>query len=172
MERRSFLLYGASIAIGLSASCPAFATDKAGYEKLVKDVIGTLVAKNYADIDGLVAKLDAAAKIGVEFCKEIAASDAANKAIIEFVIASFDKIRATPADKFESEWHEGGAFKAAGHDMSKLDQTGKAASAIDTVIHPLTARAALMAYKTSKKPDLVKTAIDELEEVLGHLKHL
>jgi hypothetical protein len=172
MHRRSFLLASTGLVAGIHVSFPAFAADKAGYEKLVKDVIGTLVAKNFADIDGLVTKLDAAAKIGVELCKEVAATDAANKAIIEFAIANFDKIRATPADKFEDEWHEGAAFKAAGHDNTKLDQTGKAASAIDSVIHPLTSRAALLAYKTSKKPELIKTAIEELEEVLGHLKHL
>lgn len=172
MDRRSFMLAGTGLVAGLPLSFPAFAADKAGYEKLVKEVIGALVAKNFADIDGLVTKLDAAAKIGVEFCKEVAATDGANKAIIEFAVASFDKIRATPTEKFEDDWHEGAAFKAAGHDLTKLDQTGKAASAIDSVIHPLTSRAALLAYKTSKKPELIKTAIEELEEVLGHLKHL
>jgi hypothetical protein len=165
MDRRSLLLAGPVLAS--LAVLPAYAAgpDKAAYEKLVREVLQAAVSKNVPDPDALMAKLDAAAKIGVEFCKQVAGIEPANKPIL-------DKIRATPSDKFEEQWHDGEGFKAGGHDMSKLDQTGKAASAIDSVVHPLTARAALGAYKTSKKPDLLQTIVDELEEVLGHLKHL
>lgn len=172
MDRRSLLLVGPAL---LSLACVpvlAAAADKAAYEKLVKDVLQVVVSKNVPDPDALIAKLDEAARIGVEFCKQVATAEPANKPILDFAIANFEKIRSTPSDKFEEQWHEGAAFKAAGHDNSKLDQTGKTASALDAVIHPLTARAALQVYKTTKKPELLQTVVQELEEVIGHLKHL
>lgn len=172
MDRRAVLLAGSVLAVMAGMPAVAAVADKAAYERLVKDVLQAAVSKNVPDPDALMAKLDEAARMGVEFCKSVAAAEPANKPILEFAIANYDKIRATPADQFEEQWHEGAAFKAAGHDNSKLDQTGKAASALDAIIHPLTARAAIGAYKSSKKPELLQTVIQELEEVLGHLKHL
>ena len=172
MDRRSLLLAGPVLASLVVLQAYAAGPDKAAFEKLVREVLQAAVSKNVPDPDALMAKLDAAAKIGVDFCKQVSGVEPANKPILDFVVANFDKIRATPADKFEEQWHDGEGFNAGGHDMLKLDQTGKAASAIDAVVHPLTARAALGAYKTSKKPELLQTIVEELEEVIGHLKHL
>lgn len=172
MHRRSFLLASASLSAALVFPISAFAADKAGYEALIKEVIKAAASKSVADIDGLIAKLDKAAAIGADFCKEVAAKDAKNKPILDFTAASIEKMRATSSTDFEEQWHEGKAFKAAGHDINLLDQTGMAASATDSIIHPLTARAALVAYKTAPSPELLKTVVEELEEVLGHLTHL
>lgn len=173
MKRRSFLVASLGLLSSASLTIPAYASaDKSTFESILKEVIQAAAAKDTKDIDKLMAKLEAAAKIGIEFCKDVAGIEPKNKAILDFVVSSYDKIRNTPEDKFEELWHEGSAFKSAGHDLAALDQTGKAASAMDTIIHPLTARAALAAYKASPKPQHLQTVIQELEEALGHTKHL
>jgi hypothetical protein len=172
MDRRS-LCFGGLVLLGAAPfSAQAASPDKAAFEKLAKEVLQAAVSKKMSDPDAMMAKLDEAAKIGAEFCKQVAAVEPANQGILNFVVANFDKIRATPFESFEDRWHAGAGFQAGGHDMSKLDQSGKSASAIDAVVHPLTARAAIGVYKTSKKADLLETVVQELEEVLGHLKHL
>lgn len=173
MKRRSFLVASLGLLSCAGLTLPAYAApDKATFETILKEVIQAAAAKDTKDIDKLMVKLESAAKIGVEFCKDVASAEPKSKAILDFTVQSYENIRNTPEDKFEELWHEGAGFKSAGHDPASLDQTGKAASAMDAIIHPLTARAAFAAYKASPKPQHLQTVIQELEEALGHVKNL
>jgi hypothetical protein len=173
MDRRAFVVAAASLASLTVAAPSAFAAaEKSVYEGLIKDAIQAAVSKKIADPDALASKMEQAARIGIEFCKAAAAAEPANKAIIEFVIANFDKIKNTPLEKFEDEWMEGASYKAAGHDYSKLDQAGRAASAVDSIVHPLSARLAFLAWKNDKKDEHLKMIVTELEEMMGHMKYL
>ncbi|MFZ4806901.1 MAG: hypothetical protein ACOYLQ_06545 [Hyphomicrobiaceae bacterium] len=159
--------------LALALTVPAQAADKATYAQTARDGIKAMATGSLADVDGWASKMEALSKIGLDYCREVGAKDAKAKKYLDFVVANVEKIKATDFAKFEDEWGDSGAgFKAAGIDTAEFDQTGAAASAGDAVIHPLAALAALREFKKTKSADLLKKASEELEEVLGHLKHL
>jgi len=161
------------VTLALGLTVPAQSADKATYEKTAHEAVKALSTSPLADVDGWLSKMDMLSKIGLDYCREVGAKDAKAKKYLDFIVANVEKIKATDFAKFEDEWGDSGAgFKAAGIDTAEFEQTGAAASAGDSVLHPLAALATLREYKKTKSADLLKKASEELEEVLGHLKHL
>lgn len=150
----------------------AQAADSAKYEALSKEVIQAVVAEDTSNIDGLIAKLEEAASIGVEMANEIAAKDAKGKPLLDFLVSNLDKIKGASLEAIEHDWHHGHAFKDAGIEHDSFDHYGAVIGAKDAVIHPLTALVALKEYKKDADSGHLEQAQAELEEILGQLKYV
>lgn len=149
------------------------AADVAAVDAILKEVIKEAASGKVADVDGAVAKLNTAVEKGKAMIALVAAKDEANKKALEFVAAHADKMKTETLETIEANWHAGKAMKDAGAgDYEKIDQAGAAAAAMDTVIHPVTAILALQEYKKDQKKDHLDQVVSELEELVGHLKHL
>lgn len=173
MSIRMLVRLAAAVTLAFALTAPARSADKATYEKTAHEAVKALATTPFADVDGWLAKMEMLTKIGLDYCREVGGKDPKAKKYLDFIVANVDKIKATEFAKFEDEWGDGGSgFKSVGIDTAEFEQTGAAASAGDSVLHPLAALAALREYKKTKSADLLKKASEELEEVLGHLKHL
>ncbi|MDP6342667.1 MAG: hypothetical protein QF491_03965 [Alphaproteobacteria bacterium] len=163
----------AGLAMILSASA-AQAMQKDAFQEIAQHTIKTVLSGSVADIDGLIAQQTKLVELGVEGCREYAAStsDPVHKKIMALVVRDADKMMGMSLDEIEEAWHEGGVLSENGIDMDDLGQSSAVISLMDTVVHPATAFIALNQYKTSKDSDLLDQVKDELAEVLHHLEQI
>lgn len=153
-------------------SFSAFAADINRYTEICNAVIRAAASGNVGNIDALVADLDEATAIGIEISQKTIAKHPEGKALLEHLIANIDVMKSASIDVIEHDWHHGGAFKAKGIDHDGFDHYGPVIGAKDAVVHPLTARVALAAYKQSPNEELLETVSEELQEIVGQLKFL
>lgn len=156
----------------LKADASNIAANKARYEAITKEVIQAVVSENTNDIQALTNKLEEATNIGLQLAQDVSAANPDGKPLLDFLSANVNKIKAENLTAIESNWHHGGAFKAAGIKHDEFDHYGSVIGAKDAVIHPLTALIALKEYQKTQNKDLLATAQAELEEILGQLQYI
>ena len=54
----------------------------------------------------------------------------------------------------------------------EFDHYGPVIGAKDAIVHPVTAYAALKAYKADQNSEHLETIQEELEEIIGQIKHV
>ena len=152
----------------------AYAMDVATFKKLAKDTIRQAMSGSIKDIDKLIAQQEKLFDIGVQGCREYAATAKNPKdvKIMNLVIKNADKMKAMTLDEIEGAWHEGGVLNKNGIDFDTTDHMGAAISHMDTVVHPATTYIALKEYKKTKDRDLLDQVKDELSEVLEHIENV
>ena len=148
--------------------------DKKGFTKTAKKSIGSIISGN-VNADKMITDMETLVQMGIAGCKEHQGekeTPAVEKEIMQLVINNAYKMKSLTLDEIESQWHEQGALKAKGIDMSKFDHFDEVMCHFDTVVHPATAIICLNEYKKTKNEELLEQVKAELAEVKEHLKHL
>lgn len=154
-----------------------FSFDKAKFESLAVKTIQMAIKGEVTDIDAAIADQLEMLAIGITGCKELEPTAAGEeKKLMQLIINEADGIKQLDLDAIEEQWHEGKKQKEAGVHLNENQHMGKANSLADTVIHPATTYIALKKYKSTtsaeEKKELLKRVVDELKEVLEHIKHI
>ncbi|MBW2647617.1 MAG: hypothetical protein JRE23_15880 [Deltaproteobacteria bacterium] len=148
--------------------------DKQGYDKIAKKTIGMIISGNI-DADTMIADMEKLLEMGIAGCKEHMSekeTPPTEAKIMKITIDNAKKMTTLTLDEIESQWHEGGALKAKGIDISTLDHFAEVMCHYDAVVHPATAIICLNEYKKTQKEELLEQIEAELAEVREHLKHL
>lgn len=175
------MLLAYMLAVGLAtlpstvnAASAVAAADKAAIITTLEGVIKQAEADTIKDVDPVIATLKGAIEKGKAVIATVAAQDSTNRKVLEFVAANVDKIYGETLESIETNWHKGGAIKAAGMGAvyEKVAEHSPASVAINTVVHPVTAILALQAYKKDQKRDHLNQVVTELKELIDGMKNL
>jgi hypothetical protein len=162
-----------ALAAALAAPFAAQAMDTVAYKTQVEETIREVISGNFPSIDKTLARQDELIKIGVEGAQEFAVEKPEYAKLMQLTIANVDTMKKLDPEQLETQWGDGAeAFKAAGFDVTKLNQFSAARSHTDTIIHPTTSFVLLSLYKKTGDKALLEQAKSELVEVLEHLQHL
>lgn len=175
------LLFAYALAIGLAIVAPVAnaasvlsPADRTAITTTLNDVIKQAEAGAIKDVDPVITTLKGVAEKGKVILGALAAQDAANRKVLEFVAANVDKIYRETLESIETNWHKGGAIKAAGLGSiyEKIEERGAASAAINMVVHPVTAILALQSYKKDQKKAHLEQVVTELKELIDYMKNL
>ncbi len=144
------------------------------FDKIAKRTIGAVISGD-VDADALLADMEKLLDIGIAGCKEHMGESETpenEKKLMKLTIDNGKKMTTLSLDEIESQWHDGGAPKAAGIDIDKWDHFDEVMCHYDAVVHPATCIICINTYKKTKNEEMLDQIKDELSEVREHLKHL
>jgi len=148
--------------------------DKTAIVSSLEGIIKQAETGSIKDVDPVIAALKGVVEKGKAVVAAVAARDAANRKLLEFVGASVDKMYGEDLESIETNWHKGGAAKTAGPgaDFEKVDERSPASAAMTSVIHPVTAILALQAYKKEPQKAHLDQVAKELKEQIERMASL
>ena len=181
MRSEMKLLVALTFVIGVvTASLTAHAAsgvspaDKAALTSTLEGVVKQVESGTLANVDPVIETLKGAVEKGKAIIAAVAAQDASNRKVLEFIAASVGKMYGETLESIEHNWHKGDAIHLAGLGdiYDKIAKQSPAIVAIDAVVHPVTAILALQAYKKDQKKDHLDQVVTELKELLDAMKAL
>ena len=146
------------------------------YIKIAKKAILDFKNPTTLDVNASISDMNKLIEIAAKGCKEHIAdpgTPAKEGELLSILLKNKEKMTKLTLKKIEEQWHEGGLPRNNfGIDIEKWDHFSDVLSHYDSVIHPATAIICLNNWKQSKNKSLLTQAIDELAEVIEHMKAL
>ncbi len=162
-------LFGAAVAAMIAS--PAAALDVERFEALVGKTIAAIDSEQ-VNIEELYRYQNELIDLGISGVYSFANGNADHAAAMDFVATSAQSMKDLNLVEIETEWHEGGALKAAGIETEALYDDDEATTYMEAVIHPATAYIAVRAYEVTGDTDYLDQVKFELEEIVDHFEDI
>ncbi|MGO4854466.1 hypothetical protein [Phaeovulum sp. W22_SRMD_FR3] len=150
---------------------PGAALDVKQYKAVVVDTI-IAIQSGKIDVDALIAQQETLVQLGVQGARDYAKEHPESAPLLTFVADEAPHMSDLTLPQIEAQWHEGAALQRVGLNIHDFDHFSPELSHMDTMVHPATAVIALRDYKATGNEDDLDQVVDELSEVVEHIKHL